>query len=249
MDPEVPILLLHGALGSRAQLAALRQRIGGHAIDLTGHGGRALPNAGLQFEHFVADIEQAYAELDWQCADIFGYSMGGYAALLFAARHPGRVRTITTLGTKYLWTPEGLQKELRLLDPETMLSKVPAFAQRLSDIHGDNKWRALVAAIASAMGELAAAPLLTEEVKARITCPVMLCVGEGDTTAIPEDTRVFALGLPNARVEVLPGAKHPFESVDLDVLVDLLKGSWSNPRSKAGEAGVTQRGVRKPGPC
>lgn len=220
------LLLLHGALGSRAQLLPLQPRLGGIAIDLTGHGACELPAEGLSFDHFVADIERTFEEQRWRQADLFGYSMGGYAALLFAAKHPDRVRHVATLGTKYLWTPEGLQKELRMLDPDAMLAKVPAFVQKLVEVHGERKWCALVAAVAKSMSELAVAPLLTDEVKARIQCPVLLCVGEGDTTAVPEDTRTFSEGLAKVEVRVLPGVKHPFESARLDDLVDTLNGFW-----------------------
>lgn len=217
------LLLLHGALGSARQLEPLQERMGGIAIDLAGHGGRDIPAGGLTFDHFIADIDRAFAEQKWENAHLFGYSMGGYAALLFAARYPHRVRRVATLGTKYLWTSEGLHRELRMLDPDAMLTKVPAFAQKLIAIHGEQGWRPLVASVANAMSALAAVPLLSDEVKDRIVCPLLLCVGEGDNTAVPEDTRMFARGLRNAEVLVLPGAKHPFESVDIDVLVAQLR--------------------------
>lgn len=217
------LLLLHGALGSGLQLEPLRDRVGGVSLDFTGHGQREIPERGLTFADFVDDIDRAFNDEGWEQAHLFGYSMGGYAALLFAARYPGRVRSVITLGTKYLWTPEGLQKELRMLDPDAMLAKVPAFAQQLITVHGEAKWRALVAAIAQSMTDLAAAPLLADAVMARVQCPVLLCVGEGDATAIPEDTRRFAFGLKNARVQVIPGAKHPFESVPTERLVDIIR--------------------------
>ncbi|MFN3874653.1 MAG: alpha/beta fold hydrolase, partial [Flavobacteriales bacterium] len=123
------LLLLHGALGSARQLQPLQALVGGVAIDLAGHGGRAIPAHGIRFEDFIADIDQAFEAQGWGRARLFGYSMGGYAAMLYAARHPERVKSVVTLGTKYLWTEEGLQKELRMLHPEAMEQKVPAFAQ------------------------------------------------------------------------------------------------------------------------
>lgn len=222
------LLLLHGALGSKRQMLPLQQRVGGAVIDFTGHGERAIPPTGLTFAQFVEDIDRAYAANGFTKAHLFGYSMGGYAALLYAAQFPGRVSSVATLGTKYLWTPEGLQKELRMLDPEAMLAKVPAFAQHVIALHGEGKWRALVAAIAKSMSELAAAPMLADDVKACVQCPVLLCVGEGDTTAIPEDTRMFAEGLRNAQVHVLPATKHPFETVDIERLTALLSAFWHN---------------------
>jgi pimeloyl-ACP methyl ester carboxylesterase len=221
------LLLLHGALGSRAQLEGLQQRIGRVAIDMAGHGELEIPTDGITFDHFLEDIDRAFQQNGWSQADLFGYSMGGYAALLYAAEHADRIRSVVTVGTKYIWTPEGLQKELRMLDPDKMLEKVPAFAKRLADVHGAHKWRQLVAAVAKSMSDLAAAPLLTDAVKSKIQCPVLLCVGDGDTTAVPDDTRAFSRGIENAEVIVLPNTKHPFESVDLDVLVPRLERFWA----------------------
>lgn len=221
------LLLLHGALGSARQLGSLQDRIGGISINLSGHGGREVPSEGIRFEQFVADIDVVFAENQWSRADLLGYSMGGYAALLYAAKHPERVRSVITVGTKLVWTEEGLQTELRKLDPEVMMAKVPAFAGALAGVHGRVRWRDVVMAIAKSMRQLAAAPLLTAEVVARIECPVMLCVGDADTTAVPSDTQAFAGGLRNAEVTVLPNTRHAFEEVDLDALVPLIERFWS----------------------
>jgi pimeloyl-ACP methyl ester carboxylesterase len=204
----------------------LQERVGGVAIDLSGHGARPIPAEGIRFEQFMADIDRALEEQAWVDAHLFGYSMGGYAALLYAARHPRRVRSVVTLGTKYLWTEEGLQKELRMLDPEVMEQKVPAFARALASAHGPERWKEVVRAIARSMRELAAAPLLTAEVCARIQCPVLLCVGEKDTTAIPDDTRLFAQRVMGAEVHVLHATPHPFDKVDLDGLLPRLRLFW-----------------------
>lgn len=222
------LLLLHGALGSDHQLEPIQQRVGGLAINLSAHGGREIPAEGIRFEQFITDIDVAFSEQGWSSVDLFGYSMGGYAALLYAAKHPERVRSVVTVGTKLAWTEEGLQKELRKLDPDMMLAKVPAFATALAAVHGEGRWRDVVNAIALSMSELAARPLLTPEVVARIECPVLLCVGDEDTTAVPDDTRTFSHGLANGKVVVLSGTRHPFESVDLDRLGALLLRFWQD---------------------
>lgn len=221
------LILLHGALGSKEQLKPLQRIVGGHAIDLTGHGARAIPDGGITFEHFIIDIDGLFAEPGLKQAHLFGYSMGGYAALLYAAKHPGRVLSVTTLGTILVWSEEGLQKELRKLDPDLMAAKVPAFAQTLADVHGADRWKAVVRAIADSMTALARNPLLTEQVIARIECPVLCCVGENDTSALPENTQAFAARLPNAEALVLPGTKHAFEDVKLDQLLPQLRAFWN----------------------
>lgn len=221
------LLLLHGALGTAAQMDPLRERVGGVAIDLCGHGGRAHDHARMGFDAFVSDIEEAYNANGWQRAHLFGYSMGGYAALLFAAEHPERVLSVATLGTKFLWTSEGLHKELRMLNPDTMQAKVPAFADGLARAHGAAHWSAVVEAVARNMQQLAAEPLLNPTVVHRIKCPVLCSVGELDTTAVPHDTRVFSSGLRDAQVEVWPGTRHPFDTVPLDLLQRRLGRFWA----------------------
>lgn len=223
------LLLLHGALGSAAQLRALQERVGGVAIDLSGHGSQGIPPDGIRFEHFIADIDRAFDEHGWREAHLFGYSMGGYAAMLYAAGNPGRVKSVITLGTKFLWNEDGLKKELRMLDPDAMEQKVPAFTQVLADAHGAGRWKQVVRAIARSMIELAASPLLGPEECARIKCPALLCVGEMDTTAVPADTRRFASGVNGAEVFLLPGTPHPFDRVNLDALLPRLHEFWRRP--------------------
>ncbi|HRD51224.1 MAG TPA: alpha/beta hydrolase [Flavobacteriales bacterium] len=224
------LLLLHGALGSAAQLRTLQQRVGGITIDLSGHGVRAIPSDGIRFEQFITDIDHAFEEQGWSDANLFGYSMGGYAAMLYAAKYPERVKSVVTLGTKYLWTGEGLQKELRMLNPDVMEQKVPVFAQALADAHGAGRWKEVVHAIARSMSELADSPLLTPEVCARIQCPALLCVGEKDTTAVPADTQQFALRVRGSEVVVLPDTPHPFDRVDLDALLEYMQEFWQRSR-------------------
>ena len=222
------IVLIHGALGNGAQLHPLADLLGQSApkcIELTGHGASELPAAGLSFERFVADIEQEIPATGR--IHLFGYSMGGYAALLFAAKHPERVASVATLGTKFLWDEAGLQRELRMLDPDVMVEKVPAFAKKLAAMHGELRWRKLVSATAKSMAELAASPLLTDAVIARIECPVLLCVGDADATAVVADTQAFAQLLKQHEVAILPNTRHAFDGVDLELLTRHLKKHWA----------------------
>jgi pimeloyl-ACP methyl ester carboxylesterase len=222
------ILLLHGALGTKRQLAYLADSLD-HAtcrsITFSGHGEDEVPADGLSFEHFLRDMDAALENVN-DPVHLFGYSMGGYAALLWAARHPGRVASVATLGTKLVWTTEGLQKELKKLDPQLIEEKVPEFAMGLASAHGPERWKDLVKHTADLMTRLAGAALLTDEVLAAIECPVLLMVGDRDTTAVPEDTLHTARKLNDAGVMVLPRTRHPFEEVDLDLLITQLSRFW-----------------------
>lgn len=223
------LLLLHGALGTRQQLAALSAVLPGvrtRTLEFRGHGERAIPEEGLSMEVFVQDIEIALDEAGWEEVHLFGYSMGGYAALLFASRFPERVSSVVTLGTKLQWDREGLDRERRLLDPQKMTEKVPQFVLDLLTWHGPGRWEQLVHATASLITGLHEHPPLTPEVLGRITMPTLLCVGDRDRTAVPEHTLEAARLMPHASTLVLPNTQHPFDAVDLNVLLPHLRAFW-----------------------
>jgi pimeloyl-ACP methyl ester carboxylesterase len=225
----MPVLLLHGALGSRTQLAPLAAALGQRptqAMDLSGHGACPLPPEGLSFAHFLDDIDAALDAAGWEQAHLFGYSMGGYAALLYAARRPGRVRSVATLGTKLNWDRAGLERELRMLQPATMRAKVPAFVAQLAAAHGADRWEALVHATAQLITGLHERPLLDAATLATIACPVLLCVGDQDRTAVPEDTLAAARRIPHAGTLVLPRTGHPVGAVHLPLLLGHLEAFW-----------------------
>lgn len=216
------ILLLHGALGTARQMAPLAALLAEHHVissTFSGHGDRA--GAPWDFDRFLNDIDEALAGMQGP-VHLVGYSMGGYAALLYAAGHAERVASVCTIGTKCVWTPEGLEKEVRKLDPDALEQRVPQFAAALAHQHGAG-WKDLVRSTAAMMRALAERPLLTDTLLATIACPVLLCVGDQDTTAVPEDTLHTARQLPSAATWVMPWVKHPFESVELADLAAKLR--------------------------
>lgn len=223
------ILLLHGALGTRQQLGLLSDVLPGirtRTVEFRGHGEREIPDEGLSMEVFLRDIEDALDDAGWSEAHLFGYSMGGYAALLFAARFPERVSSVVTLGTKLNWDREGLDRELRLLDPQKMKEKVPQFVLELLTQHGPERWEDLVHATAKLITGLHEQPPLTRDALEKIKCPVMLCVGDRDRTAVPEHTLEAARLMPRGSTLVLPNTQHPFDAVDLNVLLPHLRAFW-----------------------
>ena len=100
-DPaDPPIVALHGWLdnaGSFSTIAPLLARE--HyvvAVDLRGHGRSSHIPAGAWY-HYVDYFDDLRAVLDyfgWARATLFGHSLGGTLASLFAASHPERVKTL-----------------------------------------------------------------------------------------------------------------------------------------------------------
>lgn len=224
---QSPILLLHGALGSAAQFDDLRLYLPATpqvlAPNFPGHGG--LP-ADIEFSipHFA---ESTIAFLDQNQIPrvrIFGYSMGGYAALYLAWKYPERVEQITTLGTKFDWTPETAARETARLDPEKIAAKVPAFAQLLAERHAPADWKTVVHRTAELLHGLGNGQALGREAFQAITCPVRIGLGEEDNMVTREESEAVAGWLPGGNFQVLPGVKHPFEQVNAKMLAEWLLG-------------------------
>lgn len=221
------LLLLHGALGTAKQLQPLAQTLSTdrdvHTLTFKGHGGTPVPEQGYTFDGFVADILQYLDANGLQKVDIFGYSMGGYAALCFALKHPVRVGRIATLGTKLCWTAEGAQQETKLLNADKIAEKVPAYAEQLKQQHGESDWKAVLAATAQMMLSLGSKPVLKNEDFNALNHTILLGIGDKDQTAGIEDTVAVYRQLPQAQLWVLPATPHPIEKVNTAFLANGLR--------------------------
>ncbi|MDF1504439.1 alpha/beta fold hydrolase [Roseisolibacter sp. H3M3-2] len=222
-----PVYLLHGALGARDTLhpleVALRPLlVAGTPVrthEFPGHGATpdpdGAPDAPLDVARLAAGVLDALDRDGADRATLFGYSMGGYVALLLAAQHPARVRAVVTHATKLAWTPEGAAREASRLDPATLRAKVPRFADALAARRaGAGGWEPLLARTAAMMHAIAARAAVTPEVLAGVACPARLCVGDRDATVSLEETAAAARALPKGELAVLPNTGHPLEAAD-----------------------------------
>ena len=148
------ILFLHGAIGAKDQFGPLKEKFKSdfniHTLNFSGHGGTLMPEL-FSIETFANDVINYLKENNIERANIFGYSMGGYVALYMAKHHPEKVSKIFTLATKFLWTPEIAQREIKMLEPEKIEEKIPAFAEVLSKRHAPNDWKMVLQKTSSMM--------------------------------------------------------------------------------------------------
>lgn len=212
------ILLLHGAIGTKDQFGVLQELLSAdmevHTMNFTGHGGGEISDDPFTIDMFARDI---IAYLDSNHIDevnIFGYSMGGYAALYAALNNPGRIGKIFTFATKFEWTPGIAEREVKMLDAEKMKVKVPKFAQELAKRHGEDKWETLLLKTAEMMTGLGNRNVLTAELMKQINNKVLVGIGDSDKMVSLEETIAAFRVLPNANLIVLPGTPHPIEMAD-----------------------------------
>jgi pimeloyl-ACP methyl ester carboxylesterase len=222
------ILLLHGALGAMQQLDPLKQKleIAGydvHLVNFSGHGGKPFEER-FGIEQFAADVLNYLNEKQLEQVTIFGYSMGGYVAVWLAFLHAHRVNKIITLGTKFDWSVESAEKEVKKLNPEKIQEKVPAFARILEHRHAPNDWRELLYKTSEMMLGLGEAPLLNESILRQIKTPTLICLGDVDDMADRNYSETVASYLPNGSFNLLKSTPHPIEKCDLDMLTELIEG-------------------------
>ncbi|AII53449.1 alpha/beta fold hydrolase [Hymenobacter sp. APR13] len=217
-----PVLLLHGALACEKQLRPLARELAAQytvrTFSFDGHGGQPLETDVFSMRHFAAQVTQFLDAQGWESAHVFGYSMGGYAALAAAVAAPHRFRSITTLGTKLDWSPATAALETRFLDAEKMREKIPQFAAQLEQQHAPTPLPALLAATAGLMRGLGDVPLLTPQNLSGLEVPVQVLVGELDKTAGVDASRHFADFMPRATFEIIFNTPHPLDKVNPDLL-------------------------------
>lgn len=218
------LLLLHGALGAATTLEAIKDKLQGqfnvYTLDFSGHGGRLISPEPFSMTLFSQDILNLMEQEGIEQTHIFGYSMGGYAALTFALQNPERVRSIFTLATKFAWSPEAAAKEAKLLDPEKIELKVPQFAETLRNRHAPQDWKELMHKTAEMMQHLGQKPPLNPQNLPSLHLPVQVAVGDCDNMVGLEETIWAYHLLANARLLVLPDTKHPLELVPVERLVN-----------------------------
>jgi pimeloyl-ACP methyl ester carboxylesterase len=219
-----PILLLHGAMGSASQLEPLKQKLelfGRKVLSMnfSGHSGEPYQED-FGIEAFTYDVLLFLDRHQIPSVDVFGYSMGGYVALWLAYLHPHRIGKIITLGTKFDWSVESAKREVKKLNPEKILEKVPAFARLLEHRHDPADWKVLMQKSVDMMLDLGTNPMLTESILKTIPIPVEILLGDTDDMADKNFSELVADWLPNGLFHLLENTPHPIEKVDLNKVTE-----------------------------
>lgn len=219
-------LLLHGALATETEMLPLKERLLEkghmvHTLTFSGHGENAKLSE-FRIEIFAQDIENFIEQKHLTNVHLFGYSMGGYAALYYQAHSENpQTSAITTYGTKFDWSPESVKKEIPKLDPKMIASKAPPFREKLIELHGEH-WEKILSNTAHMMEHLEKLDGLTKIDLESISIPVVLMLGENDKMVTTAETEMIANQLPKATMLHVPASPHDFAKADLNFIVNFL---------------------------
>ncbi len=219
------IILLHGALGTKQQLEGLKlllsEQFEIHTFNFEGHGGVAIEKS-FSIDLFVDNTYSYIKTQKLEKAIVFGYSMGGYVALRLASKYQDLVPKILTLGTKFDWTPDFAQQEIRMLNPDKIEEKVPKFAHYLASLHTVDQWKEVVVQTANMMRQLGNAPELGDHDLKNIVSTVVIMVGGKDTMVTQEESKRICDVLPNAHFKVIDEFHHQIEKINKQELAQII---------------------------
>lgn len=216
------LIILHGAIGSKTQFQALigklEKQFRIHNLNFYGHGGLPITKP-YRIEDFSEQLKSYIQEKQLQKPLLFGYSMGGMVALDLASKNSEILGSILTLGTKFRWSPEIAQHEIKMLNPDKIQEKLPKFAQILEKRHFPADWKQVLEYTKNMMLHLGDHNPINSETWAHIPNHVEICLGEQDEMVSQDETIEIHKLLPNSNFNTIPNSKHPIEQVDLDDLV------------------------------
>lgn len=217
-----PILLLHGALGTKAQFDVLAPHLESHfdlhRFSFEGHGDAGSAGRPFRIEYFAENVLAYLEEQGIEKINIFGYSMGGYVALALAKEYPEYVNKIATLGTILQWDEGVAKRECRYLHPEKIKQKVPHFAKKLDARH-PNRWEQIVDRTREMLQHLGANPIVKTSDWSALKPPIRFHIGDQDTTAGLDSTVQIYRKMDNSDLCVLPATAHPIEEVKERMIV------------------------------
>lgn len=151
--------------------------------------------------------------------------MGGYVALNLALQQPKMIQSIVTLGTKFDWSPEAVDKELRMLNPDKIEDKVPKFAEKLKQNHSPADWKEVMHKTVKIMKGMGEGKRMELKQMSQIKLNVVIGLGTEDKMVTETESIEVANELSNGKFIKLEGMQHPIDSANPKDIENYIKES------------------------
>lgn len=218
-----PLLLFHGNGGSIANMSNQIPYFAAHyhviAIDTRAHGKSHDAGDSLSFEMIVDDFNALCDSLHFDSCYIIGWSDGGIDAILFAIRHPEKVKKMAFTGAN-LWpdttglTPfvfDLIQKEHNALIKRP---KTPENKNALKIVDLDLYQ-----------------PHITLDQLHQIHCPTLVIGGDHDAIPVPH-TVLIAANIPRSYLWIVPNSGHSVPIFKKDAFNSQIEDFFTHPYRK-----------------
>lgn len=217
-----------------------------YALDCRGHGASDAPPGPFTTRRFAQDLVDVLDALGQARAHVVGCSMGGTVALALGAAFPARVASLTTIDCSAWYgadAPDRWEQRARTALTEGMaaltgfqvarwfspdfLRAEPALVREALAVFNANR----VPAYAESCRMLGLAD--EREGLPRFAGPASVIVGADDYATPPSMARDIADRMPDARLTVIPGARHytPLEAPEAvaQCIRDVIGRTTSHP--------------------
>ncbi|WP_342549689.1 alpha/beta hydrolase [Paenibacillus sp. FSL P2-0089] len=210
MGTGEPVIFLHShysrsMLAFGSQVLDFQSHYSCYFPDLRGHGRTRCRDLDWSTPRIAEDVAGFMDRMNIERAHLIGYSMGAGVGLYLAVNHPGRIATLTTIGTSGFCEPAGAGE----YEPEQLLAnQQQAFINQMIERHQEahqGNWQYY---LRQTVQDWIRYPDLTEEQLGSITCPALLISGEHDPFAGEDRTVKLASLLTDARTLIVQGAGH-----------------------------------------
>ncbi len=232
------LLLFHSLLSDRASFDAIVPRLSQSfrviVPELPGFGRSQAVSGGLAA---VADrmAEAVKDAAGGEEAIVLGNGYGGFVALQMAIRHPGIATRLILADCGAAFSEPGREafrdmaaaSKARGLSAITEVAMRRLFASEFQARHPDlmrDRREAFLEtdvevfqAACAALAELDLRPELGQ-----VKVPVLVLVGEHDEATPPPMSRELAIGLPNARLKIIPGCAHVPQLQSPEIFLDAI---------------------------
>lgn len=212
---RAPVVLIHGStLTGAADWGGIAPLLGRewHVIvpDCRGHGRSPNPGRTYSFSEMAADTAGLVRALGYERAHIIGHSNGGNVALVTLLEHPEVVETCIPQAANAFVSPDLVEKEPAVFDPERVARQAPEWRDEMIALHGPTHgpdyWRELLALTLRA---IITEPNYSAADLAQVDRPVLVIQGEHDHVNAPAGHAAFiARHIPLAELWLAPGIDH-----------------------------------------
>ncbi|NQY92388.1 MAG: alpha/beta hydrolase [Deltaproteobacteria bacterium] len=199
------LLCLHGLVDTLEiwdrVAPALRERGRICLIDQRGHGGSDAPPGPYSRVDLAADVIGVLDDEGVQRSILVGHSMGGIVAMATALAHPERIAGLVLIGS----TSRCAERIAQWYEVIALAGETDGTAGIVRTIYGDNSKKQIrgdaqgIAHVTRMLKTLFDDPL--SEKLSRITCPVLVMVGEKDPMG-PKASKFIHAALPEGRAEL-----------------------------------------------
>jgi valacyclovir hydrolase len=232
-----PFILLHGLLGT-AELhfprlmdwLAPQYRVLG--VSLRGYGASTPKPRDFPPQYYhrdAADVLALMDALNLRKAHLLGYSDGGETALLLAGLAPERFHSVMSIGAVGWFGPELLERQR--VYPATWITEEEMRLHQLADVDAFALgWVAAMKGYSDAGGEIGL------ELADKITCPLLLMLGERDRLNPQEIGQRFIDRVPQGELAMFD-AGHPVHDDAWDDFTRVVSAFLAKARPESPSAG------------